>query len=92
MIIVVENINAIAESEDMMSYCVKIQLCDDDSVITDIETEVKNIEQGEQLVGVLSTQLEHYYKKLSLSCDDCKKCGETTCGNDINMRCFEPIQ
>ena len=25
-------------------------------------------------------------------CDNCKKCGETTCGNDINMRCFEPIQ
>lgn len=26
-----------------------------------------------------------------LSCDNCRKCGETICGNDTeNLRCFEP--
>lgn len=26
------------------------------------------------------------------SCNDCKKCGENTCGGDVgNMQCFEPI-
>ncbi len=26
-----------------------------------------------------------------LTCDDCRKCGETTCGNDTeNLSCFEP--
>ena len=40
-----------------MSYDVKIQLCDDDSVITQIEIEVKDIEHGEQLISVLSASL-----------------------------------
>ncbi len=40
-----------------MSYDVKIQLCDDDSVITQIEIEVKDIEHGEQLIAVLSASL-----------------------------------
>lgn len=25
-------------------------------------------------------------------CDKCKKCGENTCGNDPDCRCFEPIE
>ena len=25
-------------------------------------------------------------------CNDCKKCGETTCGNDFDCLCFEPIE
>lgn len=29
-------------------------------------------------------------RRRELSCDDCRKCGETICGNDTeNMRCFE---
>jgi hypothetical protein len=27
---------------------------------------------------------------MKVSCDNCKKCGENTCGNDTeNLRCFE---
>lgn len=29
-------------------------------------------------------------KKRKLSCDDCRKCGEITCGNDTeHLSCFE---
>ena len=41
-----------------MSYTIEIQLCDDDSIITHIETEVENIEDGERLIAILSTVLE----------------------------------
>jgi len=47
-----------------MSYNVEIQLCDDDSIITKIETEVENTQQGEDLIGVLSTAMEDYFLKL----------------------------
>lgn len=45
-----------------MSYSIEIQLCDDDSVITKIETEVKDTEQGEELIAVLSAAMENYYR------------------------------
>ena len=25
-------------------------------------------------------------------CDECKKCGENTCGNDPDCSCFEPVE
>ena len=25
-------------------------------------------------------------------CEECKKCGENTCGNDPDCRCFEPAE
>ncbi len=28
-------------------------------------------------------------KKIYDPCEKCKKCGETTCGNDKNYSCFE---
>ena len=43
-----------------MSYEIKIQLCDDDSIITEIETEVADIEQGEQIIAVLSASLDNF--------------------------------
>ena len=70
-----------------MSYSVKIQLCDDDSIITEIETEATNIKQGEQIIAVLARSLDSY---LDDTCEQCKKLGENTCGNDMQCRCFEP--
>ncbi len=31
-------------------------------------------------------------KKMKANCEDCRKCGETTCGNDLSgkLLCFEP--
>ena len=46
-----------------MSYDVTIQLCDDDSVIHNIETEIKDIEQGEQLVAELTAAMELFLNK-----------------------------
>ena len=46
-----------------MSYTIKIQLCDDDSIITEIETEAKNIKDGEKLIAVLSASLEDWYNE-----------------------------
>lgn len=43
-----------------MSYDVAIQLCDDDFIITNIETEVKDVKQGEQLIAVLSKAMDDY--------------------------------
>ena len=47
---------------------------------------LEKLEKFANRMGYNITKVEN-----DLSCDDCKKCGETTCGNDINMRCFEPI-
>ena len=47
-----------------MGYDVTIQLCDDDSVITNVTTEVENIEQGEQLVTALTTAMESFFLNL----------------------------
>lgn len=39
----------------------------------------------------LGWNLGYREKDREFTCDDCKKCGETTCGNDTeNLSCFEP--
>ena len=47
-----------------MSYDVTIQLCDDDSVITNVTTEVENVKQGEQLIVALTATMESFFLNL----------------------------
>lgn len=34
----------------------------------------------------------HIFYESNGTCEQCKKLGETTCGNDIDCQCFEPIR
>jgi hypothetical protein len=42
---------------------------------------------------LLDRLLEWKKPEVKITCDNCRKCGETVCGNDTeNMSCFEPKQ
>lgn len=47
----------------IMSYTVKIQLCDDDSLIEEIETEVNDIEQARRCMDTLAQTLDDFIIK-----------------------------
>jgi hypothetical protein len=65
-----------------ISLCI-CQPINEQETIKTIKRHLKGIEKAVE-------QLEA--KKIKkLSCDDCRKCGETICGNDTeHLRCFEP--
>ena len=44
-----------------MSYVIKIQLCDDDSVIEEIETEATDREQGGKCIEQLAAALDDFF-------------------------------
>ena len=50
-----------------------------------------------EMTGISRINTDNYFvrtvaeKKKKLTCDTCRKCGETICGNDTeNLKCFEP--
>ena len=65
-----------------MSYTVHIRLCDDDSVITAIELDVRDIKQGEQTIAILATALKqdcgrNGFHNVPTECEnvECNDCG-----------------
>ena len=54
----------------------------------------KNYVNAEVEMGRIPMGFEHFIESLMAddNCENCKKLGETTCGNDVDCRCFEPKQ
>ena len=44
-----------------MSYSIKIQLLDDDSIIEEIETEANSIEQAQKCTDALANTMDDFY-------------------------------
>lgn len=45
-----------------MSYSIKIQIVDDDTLIEEIERETKNIEQAQKCINALANTLDEFFK------------------------------
>jgi hypothetical protein len=50
-----------------------------------------------EMTGLMRIDTNNYFvrtvveRKRKLNCNNCRKCGETICGNDTeDLRCFEP--
>jgi len=46
-----------------MSYSIKIQVVDNDTLIEEIETEVKDIEQARKCIDTLADTLDEFFLK-----------------------------